>query len=103
LYGSWGGGHRSTRLRQELEAKPRLDKDHSIALQNDVHSCRAERLCPPLVRWLAASVDPDIAQLRVLLSTWDYRYTTATAAPTLFETFMEVWQDRVAQARFPEE
>ena len=103
MYGSWGGGHRSERLRQALESSPQLDKDHSIALQNDVKSCRAERLCPPLLRQLAASTDPDVAQVRVLLSAWDYRYTIDTAAPTVFETFMEVWQDRVARARFPEE
>jgi penicillin amidase len=103
LYGSWGAGHRSERLRQALEGTPRLDRDHSIALQNDLKSCRAERLCPPLVRWLAESTDPDVAQLRVVLSAWDNRYTTDSAAPTLFETFMAVWQERVAQARFPEE
>jgi penicillin amidase len=101
LYGSWGGGHRSERLRQALEDTPQLDRDQSIALQNDVKSCRAERLCPPLVRWLAEATDPDVVQLRQVLSAWDYRYTTDTAAPTLFETFMEVWQDRVARERFP--
>jgi penicillin amidase len=103
LYGSWGGGHRSERIRQALETSPVLDRDQSVDLQNDVKSCRAERLCLPLVRWLAESTDPDVAQARFLLSAWDHRYTLESAAPTLFETFMEVWQERVAQARFPAE
>jgi penicillin amidase len=103
MYGSWGGGHRSERLRQALEGESRLDRDQSIALQNDVKSCRAERLCAPLVSLLAKSTDLDVMQLRAALADWDWRYTLESSAPTLFETFMEVWQERVAQARFPEE
>jgi len=103
LYGSWGGGQRAERIRQTLEGGHGYDRDQSVALQNDVHSCRAERLCPPLVRWLAESEDPDVAAVRAELSMWDYRYTTASRAPTLFETFMEVWQERVARERFPAE
>ena len=83
------------------KAAATLDRDQSVALQNDVKSCRAERLCPPLVDWLAQSADPDVVQLRDALAAWDYRYTLESAAPTLFETFMEVWQDRVARERFP--
>ncbi len=103
LYGSWAGGHRSERIRQALEGSPRLDLDQSIALQNDVKSCRAERLAPPLVRWLADSADPEIVQLRAALSAWDFCYTNDSVAPTLFETFMEVWQERVARERFPDQ
>ena len=50
--------------------------DEAVALQNDVKSCRAERLCPPLVSWLAQATTPDVALLRDTLSGWDYRYTT---------------------------
>jgi penicillin amidase len=103
LHGSWGGGQRAERIRQVFEQRRQLDRDQSVALQNDVKSCRAERLCPPLMRWLVDSEDPDVARLRAVLSEWDYGYTTETPAPTVFETFMEVWQDRVARARFPEE
>lgn len=102
LYGAWASGHRASRLRQALDAAPRLDLDQAIALQNDVKSCRAERLCPVLVERLALSDDPDVALLRAALETWDYRYTLDSVAATLFETFMDVWQGRVAQARFPE-
>src|SRR6185312_14849316 len=72
-----------------------------IALQNDVKSCRAERLCPPLLRALADNADPDVSVLRDTLAGWDYRYTLESAAPALFETCMGVWQERVAAERFP--
>jgi penicillin amidase len=103
LYGSWGGGHRSERLRQALDGQQALDRAQSVALQNDVKSTRAERLCPPLVHWLAQADDADVVELRDVLAAWDWCYTLESPAPTLFETFMEVWQDRVARARFPEE
>ena len=103
LYGSWGGGQRAERIRQVLESGAQRDRNQSLTLQNDVKSCRAERLCPPLVGWLAEADDADIVQLRNALSAWDHRYTTESLAPTLFETFMEVWQDRVARERFPKE
>jgi penicillin amidase len=74
-----------------------------VALQNDIKSCRAERLCPPLVAWLAESTTGDVVQLRAVLSAWDVRYALDSPAPTLFETFMEVWEERVARARFPAE
>ncbi len=103
LYGSWGAGHRAERLRQALEGRDQLDRDQSVVLQNDVKSCRAERLCPALVRWLAEAKDPDTQRLRAVLSTWDYCYSKESSAATLFETFMEVWQERVARERFSEE
>lgn len=103
MYGSWGGGERSERIRQTLESRHARDRTQSVALQNDVKSCRAERLCPPLLDWFSNVSDPDIVALRDTLSPWDYCYTTDAAAPTLFETFMEVWQARVARARFPAE
>jgi penicillin amidase len=101
LYGSYGGGHRAERLGQSLDDSRKFDRDHSVALQNDVKSCRAERLCPPLVSWLAEAQHPDVVQLRAALSAWDHRYTLDSSAATLFETFMEVWQERVARERFP--
>lgn len=103
LYGAWGAGHRGQRIRQAFEANPSFDRQAVIALQNDVKSCRAERLCPPLVdTWLAESTDADVRLLRAVLAEWDYRYTVQSVAPTVFETFMQAWQERVARARFPE-
>ena len=103
LYGSWAAGHRAARIHQALAGKAPFDREQAIALQNDIKSCRAERLCPPLVIWLSRTMDPDVLLLREALATWDCLYATDSPAPTLFETFMEVWQERVARARFPEQ
>jgi penicillin amidase len=102
LHGSFGGGHRAARIHQALANERSIDRDQAIGLQNDVKSCRAEVLCPPLVEWLRGAEHPDVVALREALAHWDYRYTLDSPAPTLFETFMGVWQTRVARERFPE-
>jgi penicillin amidase len=101
FYGSFGSGYRAERIKQALAGTQTLDQAHSVALQNDVKSRRAERLCPPLVAWLSKADDPDVLLLRDALATWDGRYLTDSSTPTLFETFMHVWQERVALAQFP--
>jgi penicillin amidase len=102
LHGSFGAGHRAARIHHALGDNRTIDRDQAIALQNDIKSCRAERLSPPLVEWLARAEHPDVVVLRETLAQWDYRYTSDSPAPTLFETFMEVWQGRVAREHFPE-
>jgi penicillin amidase len=103
LYGSWGTGYRAERLHQALASpSSAIDRKSAVALQNDVKNVRAERLCPPLLRSLAASSDPDVVQVRALLDQWDYRYTLESVAPTLFEIFMEAWQAHVLRERFPQ-
>jgi penicillin amidase len=102
LYGTWGAGHRGERIRQALDGVESFDRAQAMALQNDTKSCRAERLCPPLLDWLAPSEDADVRTLRRVLADWDAHYRLESPAPTLFETFMQAWQERVARARFPE-
>lgn len=101
FYGAFAGGHRATRIKQGIESHELVSPSEMVALQNDVKSCRAERLCPPLVRRLAVSDDPDVKLLAETLGAWDYRYTVEATAPTLFETFLHAWQERVAAERFP--
>jgi penicillin amidase len=101
LHGSWGSGYRAERIHQALDNKLTVDRAFVVALQNDVKSRRAERLCPPLVEYLGVSGEADVVQLREILSSWDYRYTLDSVAPTVFETFMDVWQERVILERFP--
>jgi penicillin amidase len=103
LHGSFGAGHRAERLKHALDGDQPLDREACIALQNDITSTRAERLCPPLLELLAPAEHPDVVLLREALTGWDARYTTDSSAPTLFETFMEVWQERVALEHFPAE
>src|SRR5262249_49649440 len=64
LYGHWGSGYRAERLHQALAApSSTIDRESAVALQNDVKNVRAERLCPPLLRSLAASSDPDVVEV----------------------------------------
>lgn len=101
FYGAWAAGYRGQRIAQALGGATLIDRSRLIALQNDVKGCRAERLCPPLLRALAGSKDPDVHLLRDTLAAWDYRYTLESPAPAIFGTFMHLWQERVAAARFP--
>ncbi len=102
LHGAWGAGHRATRLRQALERPGTFDRDEMIALQNDVKGCRAERLCPPLLRRLAAREDADCRLVCDILGNWGYRYMVDSPAPLLFETLLARWQERVAAEYFPD-
>lgn len=102
LYGAWGAGHRSARMRQAFSEVAQVDAAWCVALQNDIQSTRAQRLCPPLIELLAGTTDPDVDLLRSTLAHWDARYALESIAPTLFETFMQTWQERVARARFPD-
>jgi penicillin amidase len=102
LEGAFGNGYRAERIHQAFASTTAADPASMIALQNDVQSCRAQRLSPPLVRQLAASKDADVSLLRETLAAWDFQYTTDSIAPTLFETFVEVWQERVIGEHVPE-
>ncbi len=100
IYGAYSQGHRGVRLAQALGGRNALDVATNISLQNDVKNCRAERLCPHIVRHLdrveAASF------LRRTLNDWDYRHTSTSIAPTLFEAFMALWQREVISHHMPE-
>jgi len=101
LHGAWGSGFRAERIHQALGNRADVDRAYVIALQNDLKSRRAERLCPRLVEHFSESSEADVEQVRAILSTWDYRYTLDSVAPTIFETLMDVWQERVILEYFP--
>jgi len=100
IYGAYSQGHRGVRLAQALGAGNALDAAANIALQNDTKNCRAERLCPHIVRHLN-NVEAAALFCRVL-GDWDYRYTVTSIAPTLFEAFMALWQCEVMSRHMPE-
>ena len=95
IYGAYSQGHRGVRLAQALGGAGALDTKANITLQNDVKNCRAERLVPHILRHLAASDDAAAALFRQSLGDWDYNCALGSAAPTLFETFMALWQREV--------
>jgi penicillin amidase len=99
IYGAYSQGHRGVRLAQALGGGNRLGTDANIALQNDVKNCRAERLCPHIVRHLESA--EAASPLRRALGDWDFCYTANSVAPTLFEAFMVQWQHEVVGLHVP--
>jgi penicillin amidase len=102
IYGAYSQGHRGVRIDAAFVATPKGDAASIIALQNDVTNVRAERLSPHIVAMLAGSADPAVRQVAAALSGWDYRYTLGSIAPTVFETFMYLWQRKVLGRHLPE-
>ncbi|HEU5314969.1 MAG TPA: penicillin acylase family protein [Chloroflexota bacterium] len=100
LHGAWAAGYRAIRLRQFLSGDRQLGRDDMVALQTDVLSTRAQRLVPRLLAHLDGNTGKDVVLFRQLLERWDYRYTTDSAAPLVFEAFMRAWLTRVAAERF---
>jgi len=101
IYGAYSQGHRGVRLDQELAPQRPMDRAAHIRLQNDVKNCRAERMCPHILRHLEAVREPEAAIVAGTLSGWDYRYDLASTAPTVFETFMVAWQRTVLAEHIP--
>jgi penicillin amidase len=101
IYGAYSQGHRGVRIDQEFAGRRGLDQTANIRFQNDVKSCRAERLCPHILRHLANSVNRDAGFVASALRAWDYRYDLASVAPTLFETFMALWNRHVLSVFLP--
>jgi penicillin amidase len=101
IYGAYSQGHRGVRM-DAVFATGTWDRDANIRFQNDVTSARAVRLAPHILRHLAGGADPDLAPLVAALTAWDGRYTLDAIAPTIFETFMFIWQRTVAGYYLPE-
>ena len=98
IYGAYSQGHRGVRLDQALGGRGAMDVAANVRLQNDVKNCRAERLCPHILRHLAG----EEATFSRVLADWDYRYSLTSIAPTLFEAFMALWQREVISQHLPE-
>ncbi len=101
IYGAYSQGHRGVRLDQAFAATRHFDRAANIDVQNDVKNCRAERWCPHILAHLKSSTDPEAAAVAAALTNWDYRYGLANPGPTLFETFMVLWNRHVLQAHLP--
>ncbi len=101
IYGSYSQGHRGVRLEQAFGAEAKLGLSAHIALQNDVLNTRAERTIPHLLAALEGSRDADALAFAASMATWDCRYTLDSAAPTLFETFMALWNRAVQAEHLP--
>jgi penicillin amidase len=102
IYGAYSQGHRGVRIDEAFAEQPVMDRAANIRFQNDVKNTRGDRLCPPILRLLRGNTDPDVAIVADALTGWDYRYDLASTAPTVFETFMALWQRAVLSRHLPE-
>lgn len=101
IYGAYSQGHRGVRIDTHFARHPVMDRNSNIRFQNDVMSSRAQRMCPHILRRLSGSSDSDVAIVREALAGWDCHYDLASAAPTIFETFLAIWQRTVLSEHLP--
>jgi penicillin amidase len=101
IYGAYSQGHRGVRLAEVFANSPRMDVAANIALQNDVKNARAARTVPHILRALAAGGGTAAAEFAAALAGWDHFYTLGSIAPTLFETFMALWNREVLSLHLP--
>ena len=83
---------RGTSLRAQQSVKlmagdGKMSWDDFVARKLSTTSLMAERLVPPLLDAVGATTDPDLAEAKQLLSTWDRRYEADSRAALLFETW----------------
>lgn len=96
-----GSGHRARRIRERIEAQPRMKPEDCQKLQLDTRSGRAAQCTSPLVKLLANDKDTRIQQAVRSLSDWDFRMEPESVAAALFNVFFAHWCRRVAAERFP--
>jgi penicillin amidase len=99
LSGTWSGGHRARRIREQIEAKTRLSPQDCCALQQDIRSGRAAACAPPLVAVLSTDADPRIRQAIAILAAWDFKLEPDGVAGSLFSAFFVHWSRAVTAER----
>ena len=101
IYGAYSQGHRGVRLDEVFSAGPKFDLAANIAVQNDVKNVRAARAVPYLLAALSASATPETKVFVDIMVGWNFDYRPDSAAPTLFETFMALWNRAVLALHLP--
>jgi penicillin amidase len=100
--GAFASGERATRIRESIAACPVFDVEACAALQNDTRSARATAYRTALLAQLMDDTDPDVRLFRAQLAGWDARYELEATAPVFLESFVRLWDDRIARERFPD-
>jgi penicillin amidase len=100
--GAWADGYRMRRIRERIDAWPRLAPLEVGAIHGDIVHGRARALAKRIAELLAADDAADLAPVAAALNGWDGAYHTESVAPTLFQAIWETWRDRVAAARLPQ-
>ncbi|KAA2212302.1 penicillin acylase family protein [Teichococcus oryzae] len=83
----WTESSRSLRIREALTRGPLLTLADCTALQTDVTSLPARRLCA-LIQALPRGGEPELWAAQTLLEEWDHRLEADSAAAALFEVFL---------------
>lgn len=99
--GAWSDGYRFVRIRQRIDAWPRLAPLEAAAIHGDVVHQRAVDLTGRMVELLTADDTADLAPVAAALRRWDGAYITHSVVPTLFQAIWESWRAHVVAARLP--
>jgi penicillin amidase len=99
LYGAYGDGYRSRRMKRALTGRRRFTLAEMGALQNDVYSERADGLKGRVANLVAG--DASLEWTAKLLRQWDCRYGVGSRAAAVFTAFWWHWTTRVAAERMP--
>ncbi len=103
LSGTWSGGYRAKRIREMLEARPKLSREDCQKMQLDVHSGRATLAIPAMLKVVGADADARVRQAVEALRKWDCVVRSDSAAAAIFNVFFTRWCLAVTSERFPKE
>jgi penicillin amidase len=103
LSGTWSDGPRAHRIRQMIEARPRLGVADFAVMQQDALSLRAVRCLPGLLQILAPATEPRLREAAGQLQKWDHRIEPDRVGATIFEVFFANWTRAVVRERFSDE
>ncbi|MCE9530204.1 MAG: penicillin acylase family protein [Planctomycetes bacterium] len=102
LSGTWSEGMRARRIREMIEARPKLTRDDCSVMHLDAVSPRAVRCLPGLLKVLAGNQEKPIQEAVKHLQGWDGRMEPDRVGATLFEVFFSRWTRTVVAERFDE-
>ncbi len=110
LSGTWSDCQRARRIRQMIDAAPRLSREQCAAMHQDALSLRAKRCLPALLDVLTRHpsitnrpMNLDILEAATHLRAWDGRMEPDCVGAAIFEVFFSYWTKEVMEARTSEE
>jgi penicillin G amidase len=94
--------YRGTQINHRLAAMQKATADSLRSIQNDNYSLAAEWFLPPLLAILDSSQTKNQEALK-LLKTWNYRNNANEKAASIFETWLNIFMNKVWDDEFPQE
>jgi penicillin amidase len=93
--------YRGTQINHRLEAMQKATADSLRSIQNDNYSLAAEWFLPSLLAILDSSQTKNQEAIK-LLKAWNYRNDANEKAASIFETWINIFMDKVWDDEFPE-